>query len=77
MGARAVEAGALGFVAEAGGLVAIVVGSGIVEVADAAVVFTWVSWRADHTAAANTVTTAQSRRTRRTNTASVCPVVRR
>jgi hypothetical protein len=57
------------------------VGSGSVEVivvgADAAVVFTSVSWRDDQTAAESTTTTAHANMIRRASTASVCPVMRR
>jgi hypothetical protein len=57
------------------------VGSGSVEVivvgADAAVVFTSVSWRDVQTAAESTTTTAHANMIRRASTASVCPVMRR
>ena len=80
-GARATEAGGpvAVVVPGVGGGAATVVGSGVVVVVGtvAAVVVTDVSSRADQTAADSTATTAQSRRIRRTSTASVCPLLRR
>ena len=78
LGVRATDArGAVAVVVPGvGGGAAIVVGSGLVVVVVgtvAAVVFTSVSCRADHTAADSTATTAQSRTIRRTSTASVWP----